>query len=126
MEKNMKTKGKVKPSKPVSFMQMIMGGIFSCIGLFVIIPIMAKINGPVWFGLIWTFVALAGAIIGAINLFSDEGIPTEEFSFTSDSKDSSQPRTAEQRLKDINDLRDKGLITEEEYKTKRAELLKEI
>lgn len=124
----MKTRGKVKPSKPVSFMQVIMGGIFACIGLFVLIPKMEETHGPVWFGVLWTFAALVGAVIGAINLFSDEGIPTEEFSFTSEASDVSkpQPRTTEQRLKEIADLKDKGLITEEEYRTKRAELLKEI
>ena len=122
----MKTRGKVKPSKPVSFMQMIMGGIFACVGLFVVIPTISKTDGPVWFGLLWTFAALGGAIVGAINLFSDEGIPTEEFSFTSRSTESSNLLTVEQRLKDINSLRDKGLITEEECEAKRAELLKEI
>ncbi len=87
---------------------------------------MAKSNGPVWFGVIWTLAALGGAIFGAINCFSDEGIPTEEFSYRSETGDHNQVRTHENRLREISDLREKGLISEEEYKQKKAELLKEI
>lgn len=107
-------------------MQMIMGGIFAFIGLFVIIPQITKHDGPVWFGVIWTLGALGGAIFGAINAFSDEGIPTEEFSYRSETGDHNQVRTYENRLREISDLRDKGLISEEDYNQKKAELLKEI
>jgi len=37
-----------------------------------------------------------------------------------------KPKSAEQRLKTLNDLLDKGLITKEEYRSKRSEILKDI
>jgi hypothetical protein len=126
----MKTKGKIKPSKPVSFIQMIMGGIFAIIGATVLIPQMNQTDGPVWFGALWTGMAIVGAIVGAINLFSEEGIPTEEFSYTSkpDNKpeQTSVHRSTESRLNEINKLRDNHLISEEEYKAKRSKILNDI
>ncbi|MDF7807551.1 hypothetical protein P4E94_08895 [Pontiellaceae bacterium B12219] len=128
----MKTRGKIKPSKSSSFMQMIMGGIFAIIGVTVLIPTISKDNdGPVWFGLLWTGGALLGAIFGAINLFTDEGIPTEEFSYTTTLDDDKQQpvpgyRSVESRLNEIKKLKDKNLISHEEYEIKRSKILNEI
>lgn len=65
----MKTKGRIKPSKPVSFAQMVGGGIFAVIGLTVVIPATKEIGGPMRFGGLWTLLAAIGALIGAYNFW---------------------------------------------------------
>jgi hypothetical protein len=120
----MKTKGRIKPSKPVSFCQMVGGGIFAIIGLTVIIPGMKESGGPIWFGGLWTLLAGTGALIGAYNLFSEEGIATEEFSYTSETSRSNP--SIESRLMRLNELKHKGLISNHEYESKRSELLNQL
>jgi hypothetical protein len=127
----MRVRGKVKPSRQSSVFQMIGGGVFVLIGLIVVIPAASKGGGPVWFGVLWTFFAAVIAVMGAINAFSSEGIPTEEFSWHSDGDlpaggpiRGGPPRSVESRLRELNALRDKGLVTEDEYTRKRDELLR--
>ena len=63
----MKIRGRVKPSKPISAVAMIMGIVFVGIGVFVVIPS----AGP--FGVLWTLAALFIAGYHAYNLFSESG-----------------------------------------------------
>ena len=119
----MKRNLQIKPSKPVGVVQMIVGGVFAIIGLTVVIPALSKADGPVWFGLLWTGLATAGAIMGAINAFSDNGIPTEEI--VSDSADTPNNRPTEDRLRELDDLRRKELVSEEEYAETRQRILDE-
>lgn len=88
------------------------------------IPLMKESGGPVWFGVIWTLLAVSGALIGAYNLFSEEGIATDEFSYTSERL----PRTKgiQSRLRELNELKAQGLISDAEYQSKRSELLGKI
>jgi hypothetical protein len=62
----------VKPSKPVSLLGMIVGGVLVVLGLVLVMPIFGI------FGLVWT--ALAGAITlyHGYNFFSTRGISTYE------------------------------------------------
>ena len=120
----MKRTGRIKPSKPVSFFQMIGGGIFAIIGLAVIIPLLAKEGGPMWFGALWTLIAVIGGLIGAYNFFSEDGIAVQELSYTS--KPQTPYRSMESRLEELKQLKDKGLIDAHEYETKRSELLNHL
>jgi len=113
----------IKPSKPMGFFQMIGGTIFTIIGLTVVIPMASKDDGPVWFGLLWTGAAAVGAIMGAINAFSDKGIPTEEI--VSDSTDTRVTRSTEDRLCELDDIRRRELISPEEYAETRKRILGE-
>jgi hypothetical protein len=130
----MKTRGRIKPSKAASAAQMLGGGLFALIGLIVIIPSMKEAGGPVWFGVIWTLLAASGTLMAAFNLFSEEGIATEEFSYTSEQQTPKPParttpapqRSIQTRLKDLEALKAQGLVNESEYTSKRAELLQQI
>ncbi len=119
----MKRRVQIKPSKPMGVVQMIGGIIFAIIGLTVMIPLMSKDNGPVWFGFLWTGAAVVGAIIGAINAFSDQGIPTEEI--VSDASDSPMTRSTQDRLSELDEMRRKELISPEEYAAARKRILDE-
>jgi hypothetical protein len=119
MNKNLQ----IKPSKTAGSVQMIGGILFTLIGLFVIIPMTSENNGPVWFGVLWTLAAAVGAVIGAINAFSDKGIPTEEI--VSDSIEQRSSKSTEARLKELDSLRQQKLISEEEYAETRKHVLDE-
>lgn len=120
----MKTKGRIKPSKPVSFGQMVGGGIFAIIGLTVVIPAIKENGGPMWFGGLWTLLAATGGFMGAYNFFSEEGIATEEFSYTPETP-KSEP-SIESRLRKLDELKSKKLINDHEYESKRSELLNQL
>jgi hypothetical protein len=119
----MKKRVQIKPSKPAGVAQMIAGSIFAIIGLAVVIPLMIKANGPVWFGVLWTLAAVVAAIMGAINAFTDRGIPTEEI--VSDSSESGIARSTEDRLRELDDMREKKLISKDEYDETRKRILDE-
>ncbi|MDQ8196466.1 SHOCT domain-containing protein [Coraliomargarita sp. SDUM461004] len=120
----MKTKGRIKPSKPAAFGQMLGCGVFAIIGLTVIIPMIEKEGGPMWIGVLWTFGTAIGAVFGAYNFFSEEGIATEEFSYTSETP-KSEP-SIESRLRKLDELKSKKLINDHEYESKRSELLNQL
>ena len=119
----MKKRVQIKPSKPAGVAQMIGGIIAAIVGLAVVIPLTSKDNGPVWFGVLWTVAAVIAAIMGAINAFSDTGIPTEEI--VSDSSDPGTTRSTEDRLRELDDMRQKKLISEDEYAETRKRILDE-
>jgi len=120
----MKTKGRIKPSKPVAFGQMLGCGVFAIIGLAVIIPTIEREGGPMWFGVLWTILAGVGALTGAYNFFSEEGIATDEFSYTSEPQ--TPVRSTKDRLGELKELKESGLISTDEYESKRSQLLSRL
>lgn len=112
---------RVKPGKAQSVMGLIVGCVFVLIGLFVVIP-----EGG-WFGYLWTFMAFAITVMNGINVFSSKGIATsrievDEFHDNFKQTDSS----IESRLKEAEELYQKGLISKEEYETKRKDILNDL
>ena len=121
-----------RPSKGESVFAGIVGVIFVLIGLFVVIPAF----GP--FGILWTL--MAGGIVGLhlyrafgekymgpeIRIEDEEGTnPAGET--PADAPPPAAPRpSAEDRLRRLEDLREKRLITANEFEEKRKEILKEL
>ena len=121
--KVMKRNLQIKPSKPMSVLGMIVGSIAALIGVFVLIPSLSRDHGPVWFGMLWTGVAVAGVLTGAINAFSDKGIPTEVI--VSESSGEGTTRSTEDRLRELDDLLGKQMISQDEYARTRNRILEE-
>ncbi len=119
----MKQKLQIKPTKPVAAAQMIACGILTIVGLTVVIPLLSKDRGGVWFGILWTGIGFVGAIIGAINALSERGIPMEEI--VSTPADPPVPKSTEERLRELDDLRERKLISENEYTETRKRVLDE-
>ncbi len=111
----MSKKVRVRDSKEQSFFGLIGGCIFSCIGLFVAIPTFGA------FGLLWTAIAIGITVTHGYNAFSEKGIATAIIDVQDEAEE-----TVEQRLKKLDDLYQKQLITQEEYNTKRQDILKDI
>lgn len=121
-----------RPSKGESVFAGIVGVIFVLIGLFVVVPAF----GP--FGILWTL--LAGGIAGLhlyrafgdkyigpeIRIEDEEGTdPAGETPADAPPPAAPQP-SAEDRLRRLEDLREKRLITANEFEEKRKEILKEL
>jgi hypothetical protein len=115
-------KVRVRANRVGSFIGMIMGGIFFLIGL----TFFTKVGV---FGLFWTFGALVAAIFNGYNAFSENGIATytliEEDEVVSTPKVFIPQTRFEENMRQINALKNDGLITEDEFQEKRKELMAE-
>lgn len=108
-------RGRVKPSKSSSLFGMIVGIIFVLIGVTSIIPVAGS------FGIFWTLFALAIAGFHGYNFFSKKGISHWEVDVETDTTNKSED--FEESLRKLDRLRKDGLITEEEFRGKRQEIL---
>ena len=123
----------VRPSKADATMQMVVGLIFVCIGIFVVIPKF----GP--FGILWTLLAAVITIRSGYLAFGKKyvgpEIHVEESSQRAQAPVPSQDRgvpangiglTPEERLQQLQRLFESGLITNEEFEAKRQEILQDL
>jgi len=121
----MPKKIRVKPSKQSSVLGIIGGVIFVFIGLFKVIPVFGV------FGVFWTLIAVAIAGYHFYNYFSEKGAASWEVDIDDNagteagSRTSSESYDFETRLRKLHRLKEDGLISEEEYRRKREEILRE-
>lgn len=110
-----------RPGKGQSAFGFVVGIIFVCIGLFFVVPQI----GP--FGLLWTAVAAVITAVNGINAFSEKGVATGVYTIEDDEpRPARSSGNAENRLQELKNLYDRGLITREEYDQKRSEILREL
>ena len=114
---------KVRPGKGQSMLVFFAGLVFCCIGLFIAIPTAGL------FGVFWTLIAVVITVANGINAFTDKAIVSHEIIINDSDKQyksSAAPEDSEQRLQEIQALYDKGLITAEEYRQKRKNIIDSI
>ncbi len=122
----MKKRVTYRPNKVQSAFGAVVGGIFVVIGLVVAIPTF----GP--FGILWTLMAVG---ITGMNLYQAFGkgyigpqIEIEEEDarrFPAETEDRpSAASDAKHRLEQLESLKEAGLITDQEYRQKRQEILR--
>lgn len=129
----------VRPGKSQSKVGFGVGIIFCLIGVFVAIPTF----GP--FGIFWTAIAAWITYVNFRNGFTDKQIDSkvieieddgrdvtvtshtgfESYSYST-SNDATEKEDIEGRLKKLQDLYDRALITREEYEQKRKEILEDL
>jgi hypothetical protein len=109
-------KVRVKPSKEASLFATIFGLIMIGIGVFLVIPNLGA------FGVLWTLIAVAMTGYNLFNVFSARGIATQEIDIE-EGNQSESGNDEENRLERLERLKEKGLITEEEYQKKKREIL---
>ena len=120
---------RVKPGKAQSTVSFVVGLAFVLVGLVMVVPTF----GP--FGLLWTGVAVAITVINGLNAFGKKGVPTMEIYSEEDDEAPSPARedhdhipstalTTQERLEQLQTLKEAGLLTDEEYRNKREEILK--
>ena len=122
---------RVKPGKAQSTVSFVVGLAFVLVGLVMVVPTF----GP--FGLLWTGVAVAITVINGLNAFGKKGVPTMEIYSEEDDEAPSPARedhdhipstalTTQERLEQLQTLKEAGLLTDEEYRNKREEILREL
>jgi hypothetical protein len=102
----------VKPQKAASAIGMVAGGLFVLLGVTMIVPIFGA------FGMVWTAVAAAITVFYAYNLFSSRG--TSAYEVNVESQDNMEDLDA--GLRRLAKLIEDGLLTDQEYEQKRAEV----
>ena len=122
---------RVKPGKTQSAMGFIVGIVFVLIGLFMVVPVFGL------FGLLWTGMAVVITVINGLNAFGKKGVPTMEIYSEKEDEAPSPARedhdhisstalTTKERLEQLQTLKEAGLLTDEEYRNKREEILREL
>ncbi|TFD96635.1 SHOCT domain-containing protein [Jeotgalibacillus salarius] len=109
---------RVKPGKGVSALAMAGGIVFIIIGVLFVIPQFGA------FGILWTLFAAGITIFHAINVFSKNGAPAYEASVPADVS-AGKESSYEEKIRQLHRLKEEGLVTEEEFQKKKAELLNE-
>lgn len=112
----MRRKIRVKPTKSQSILTMVIGVAFVIIGVTKVIP-----SGGL-FGFVWTLAAFGITIFHAVNAFTNQGLSTTQYEIM----DEPYTQSVEDRLRVLDNLYQKGLITSEELNKKRAEILKDL
>ena len=122
----MRRRMRYRPSKASCVFGGIVGIIFSCIGVFMVIPTF----GP--FGILWTLIAIGITIyqfaMAAGKVSMGSWTVEDEDGAGQDSGPSGDVsgRSAQDRLTELQNLYDRRLISQEEYEQKRQEILKEL
>jgi hypothetical protein len=113
---------RVKPGKGQSMAGFFGGIIFCFIGLFIVIPTF----GP--FGFLWTSFAVIITVINGVNAFTNKGIASHEITIDDDlvPQNFDNGKTTEERLKELQSLYEKDMISTEEYQEKRKHILEDI
>ena len=127
----MRRRMRYRPSKASCVFGGIVGIIFSCIGVFMVIPTF----GP--FGILWTLIAIgitiyqfamaAGKVsMGSWTVEDEDGAGQDSGPAGNSSVGDGPGRSAQDRLTELQNLYDRRLISQEEYEQKRQEILKEL
>lgn len=123
-------KTKVKPSKASSITIIISGVLFLIFGVVFLISISSELSsddgGPliIAFFAIWIIMCIGFVVFGIANLVKKDGISTYEIDFNKvDGSTNEDMSNVEQRLRNLENLKQKRLITEEEYQKKRKDII---
>ena len=112
-----------RPSKTASAFGGVVGIIFIVIGLLVAIPTFGL------FGLLWTAIAVGITIMNFYQAFGKKYVGPE-ISIEDEGECHAPPPAGgsdvKHRLEQLEELKSAGLLTEEEYRQKRAEILGEL
>lgn len=130
---------RVKPSKAQSAVGFVVGIVFCFIGIIIAIPTF----GP--FGVFWTLIAVVITITNGYNAFTDKGIASSEIiieddteidrnrnHYSNSSYNTNQQRnfnsekSVEERLSELQNLYNKGMINIEEYQKTRQQILEDL
>ena len=119
----MKRQFKSRPAPVTSAMTAVVGVFMLIFAIVFITQEKALPAVAVVFFVVW-FVALIGIILyHVLNATRSGGVPTE---IIESEGDASAAKSSAERLRELEDLRSRKLISEAEYEAKRQEILKEV
>lgn len=115
----MASRGRIKPSRSVSVLSMIVG-----VGMLMAFLGSGLASGG--FGLVWLIAVLGIVGVHAANVLSDKGVVLHEVDILDAGPDRRVARSTEERLRELERLREADAITYEEYETGRRRILDNI
>jgi hypothetical protein len=121
----MRARASVKPSKPISAVTLVIG-----IGMLIVGLAMLPSFGL--FGLLWLAAVLGIVGYHAMNVFSETGAAAEVVDFEAPAgavpglASGSDELTPEQRLARLDDMRERRVISEQEYAEQRRRILSSL
>ena len=111
-----------RPNKAAGVLGLVVGIIFVLIGITVVIPTAGA------FGVLWTLVALGITAANGYQAFGKKYVGPE-IRVEEDSPagaPAGDPGDIKARLEQLETLKEAGLVTEEEYQSKREEILRRL
>lgn len=110
-----------RPSKASCIFSGVVGIVFTCIGVFVVIPSF----GP--FGIFWTLIAVGITVYQFAMAAGKVSMGSWSIEDEDEGRDGAPGgKSAQDRLTELRSLYDRGLISREEYEAKRKEILEEL
>ena len=110
-----------RPSKASCIFGGVVGIVFTCIGVFVVIPSF----GP--FGIFWTLIAVGITVYQFAMAAGKVSMGSWSIEDEDEGRDGAPGgKSAQDRLTELRSLYDRGLISREEYEAKRKEILEEL
>jgi len=116
---------RIRPSKPISAITATLATVFACVGLAGIVAVFGWFPQAWPVGLflcLWTFATGLIAIFHWINALSASGVSMLDTEIQSTSNTNSTTN----RLKELDTLNAQNLISSEEYRLKREDILKKL
>jgi hypothetical protein len=98
---------------------MIAGALFVILGVTVVMPMVGG------FGVIWTLFAVAITLFHAYNVFSSRGVSLYEVDLDTGEAGGEPAEDFELKLRKLARLKEDGLLSEEEFAAKRAEIMQQ-
>ena len=112
---------RVRQNPVASFFGGVVGIVFFIVGMIFVIPHAGA------FGMVWTLLALAGAVTSFYNALSNRGIADRIIDVPdAHAATAWQSADAETRLRQLDDLKNKGLLTPAEYQERRRKILETL
>lgn len=120
------SRGRITPGSGPSLVGMIVGVLFVILGLTVFIPLTNAAGFPASiFAIIWTVIAATITLYYGMNLFRRGGGPIYDIDIETKPAGATSEADFDQKLRKLIQLKEDGLISTEEYLTKRAELMRQ-
>lgn len=111
---------RVRYSKTLSTVGLIVGLCFFIAGIIYVIPEFGA------FGIVWTLMAFMMTILHAVNFFSQRGVSLTEIEVDDEHvhREIVAKLPFDEQLRRLENLRKDNLISEQEYKNKRRDLMR--
>lgn len=105
---------RVRPSKANGVISIVVGIVFVFVGITLAIP------DTGFFGVVWTLIAVLITVVNVRAAFSENG---HSFEITEETPANNEEKSAENRLRELESLRGAGLISDDEYRRKRRDII---
>ncbi|GEM03663.1 hypothetical protein HMI01_06510 [Halolactibacillus miurensis] len=114
----------VRPGKGQSMFGFFVGLVFVFIGFVMVLPTFGA------FGIIWVLVTIGITVMHGINAFTQKGVATHRVDVTTEANTSTEAikqsdDSFDEKLRKLHQLKQEGILTDEEYEEKKKQMLKE-